>query len=170
MGLIMLPLMLLGWLFGGPNGWKVFPGASDAIGIKKIVDDVVKDTCGIALVGLFSGVALMLIGALVGADGTLATALAENDSGYLMDSLSLGNNSLTGVVFAGLFIGMFMHAVPALTDKLFDGFKTPDIRTLQESLEKFVKNAAQQAANKIKMPTKSSGGPHPPSGGSTSAP
>lgn len=118
MDLIMLPLMLMGWLF---KGWKIFPGGGGK-SIATIIDDVVKGTLGIAVVGVFVTFALMFLNAVFGKWGgadALGAAIASGDATILMDGLMMRNDSLITIVMMGVFIAMFMLAIPTLTKNLF---------------------------------------------------
>lgn len=118
--LVMLPFFLLGWLF---SEWGIFPKGANGKGIRNIIDDAVKNTCGLALVGLFTGFAVLFLSEAVGdIDGqnALITAIQNNDSIFLMDGLTMNNSSILNLVLSGLFIGMFMNSVPNLIEKLFD--------------------------------------------------
>lgn len=118
MDLIMLPLMLLSWLF---KDWKIFP-QSGAKSIMSIINDVVTGTVGIALIGVFVTFATMLLNAIFGNwDGAtrLTAALAQNDSSILMDGLMLRNDSVIVILMMGVFFAMFMTMIPALIKTLF---------------------------------------------------
>ncbi|MDR2268721.1 MAG: hypothetical protein LBD94_00880 [Rickettsiales bacterium] len=147
--LLMLPLFLLGWLF---NKWNIFPNGG-AKGVKEIVDEVVKNTCGIALVGLFAGFAILFLNGVIGAangiDG-LITALKDNNSDYLMESLMFNNDSLIVVILAGIFIGMFMNAVPVLVKKLFNNVEIPEAEKLQTAISTILKNTYKGIKGKVK--------------------
>ncbi|MBD5388999.1 hypothetical protein HDR63_01965 [bacterium] len=118
MDLIMLPLFLLGWLF---SGWKLIPGGGGK-SILDIINDTVKSTVGIALVGVFLTFAIMFLNAVFGhwqGAAALATAMAQNDPTILMDGLMLHNDSLITIILMGLFIAMFMNMIPKLVNMLF---------------------------------------------------
>ncbi len=117
MDLIMLPLMLLMWLF--PN-W-IFPQSGRTIG--RMFDDVVKGTLGIAMTGVFLTFAIMFINSIFGqwrGASRLVAAIAQNDSTLLMDGLMMRNDSLITIILMGLFIAMFMTMIPALIKTLFN--------------------------------------------------
>ncbi|MDR0741168.1 MAG: hypothetical protein LBF28_00130 [Rickettsiales bacterium] len=124
MDLIMLPLMLLSWLFGG---WKIFPQGGKTI--QSIINDVVQKTAGVALIGVFVSFAVIFLNSVFGkwrgADA-LRVALENNDSTILMDGLLMNNDSLITVVLIGLFIAMFMTMIPALIKSLFANVAIPD--------------------------------------------
>ncbi|MBQ5700317.1 MAG: hypothetical protein IIV74_03425 [Alphaproteobacteria bacterium] len=116
--LIMLPLMLLAWLF---KGWKIsLAGAGKTI--REIIDYVVSGTLGLAITGVFVAFAIMFLNAIFGDwDGAaaLTTALTNNDSKFLMDALMMRNDSLVTIILMGIFIAMFMTMIPALAKTLF---------------------------------------------------
>lgn len=124
--LIMLPFMLLAWLF---SGWKVFPQNSKDT-IQRIVNDVVSGTLGVAMTGIFVTFAIMFLNAAFGSfegASALSAALAQNDSTILMDGLMMQNNALITIILMGIFMAMFMIMIPALVKTLFnvtmpDGF------------------------------------------------
>ena len=117
--LIMLPLMLLAWLF---KGWKIsLAGAGKTI--RGIIDSVISGTLGLAVTGIFVAFAIMFLNAIFGdwAGGTaLTTALTNNDSKFLIDALMLRNDSLVTIVLMGIFLVMFMTMIPALSKSLFN--------------------------------------------------
>lgn len=106
MDLIMLPLMLMSWLF---SGWKIMPNGKK--NIQTIINDVVSGTLGIAAVGVFVTFSVMFLNAVFGAypgAGRLAAAIEQNDSTILMDGLMLQNDSFITILLMGIFISMFM--------------------------------------------------------------
>ena len=118
MDLIMLPLMLLSWLFGD---WKLLPGGKKSI--QTIIDDVISGTLGIAMVGVFITFATMFLNAAFGnwaGAGTLAAAIANNDSQVIMNGITMHNDSLVIIILMGVFIAMFMTMIPALIKTLFN--------------------------------------------------
>lgn len=118
MDLIMLPLMLLSWLF---SGWAIFP--SGGKNIRQIINDVVSGTLGIAMTGVFVTFSIMFLNAVFGnwqGASALAAAMEANDSKILMDGLMMNNDSLVTVVLMGIFISMFMTMIPALSKTLFN--------------------------------------------------
>jgi len=118
MDLIMLPLMLLSWLF---SGWAIFP--SGGRNIRQIINDVVSGTLGIAMTGVFVTFSIMFLNAVFGSwqgASTLAAALEANDSHILMDGLMMNNDTLVTVILMGIFISMFMTMIPALSKTLFN--------------------------------------------------
>lgn len=118
MDLVMLPLMLLAWLF---KGWKIsLEGAGKSI--RAIIDDVVSGTLGLAITGVFVSLSVMFLNAVFGDWGganTLQTALEKNDSHILMDALMMRNDSLITIVLMGVFMAMFMTSIPALAKTFF---------------------------------------------------
>lgn len=124
MDLIMLPFMLLSWLF---KDWNIFPkGGKD---VKGIIDDVVKNTLGIAMIGVFVSFAIIFLNSVFGSwNGmpALQAALANNDSTILMDGLVMANDSIITLILMGLFIAMFMTMIPALIKTLFANVAIPD--------------------------------------------
>ena len=123
MDLIMLPLMLLAWLF---KGWPIFPNGGG--NIRSIIDDVVRATAGIAMVGVFVTFSIMFLNAVFGqwaGASRLAVALAQNDSTLLIDGLMMRNDSLITIILMGIFIAMFMTSIPALVKALFANVNIP---------------------------------------------
>lgn len=123
MDLIMIPLMLLSWLF---KGWPIFPNGGKSI--QAIVNDVVKGTAGIAMVGVFITFAVMFLNAVFGhwhGASRLVAALAQNDSRILMDGLMMRNDSLITIILMGIFIAMFMTMIPTLVKTLFANVNIP---------------------------------------------
>ncbi|MBR1380337.1 MAG: hypothetical protein IJ560_01995 [Alphaproteobacteria bacterium] len=116
--LIMLPLMLLSWLF---QDWKIFPQGKK--NIRKIIDDVVQGTVGIAMTCVMLIFMLMFLDAVAGGwnnTGGLLTAIEQNDSSILMDGLMMQNDSLVTMILMGLFFFMFMSMIPALVKTFFN--------------------------------------------------
>ena len=123
MDLIMLPFMLMSWLF---KGWGIFPNGGR--NIKNMINDVVRATAGIAMVGVFITFAVMFLNAVFGRwDGAdrLALALSENDATILMDGLMMRNDSIITILLMGIFIAMFMTMIPALVKTLFAQVEIP---------------------------------------------
>lgn len=119
MDLVMLPLMLLAWLF---KGWKISL-AGVGTSLKSMIDNVISATLGIAVTGVFVSFAIMFLHAVFGdwaGAGALNTALTQNDSKFLMDALLMKNDSLVTVILMGLFMAMFMTMIPALVKTLFN--------------------------------------------------
>jgi len=172
LNLVMLPLMLLGWLF---EKWGLFPGGVKGKGIKGIIDDIVKNTCGIALVGIFIGFALMFLNSMIGRSGgldALTEAIKNNSARQLMNALQSNNKSLFVLILSGLFIGAFMNAIPNLVTKLFKNVHIPDTEKIQNAVGTLVVNTANSIGNKIKALMgggESGGGSSGGSGGSGSS-
>ena len=123
MDLIMLPLMLLSWLF---SGWPIFPNGGG--NIRSIIDDVVRATAGVAMVGVFVTFSVMFLNAVFGqwqGASRLAAALQANDSSLLMDGLMMRNDSFITIILMGIFIAMFMTSIPALVKALFANVSIP---------------------------------------------
>ena len=119
MDLIMLPLTLMSWVFGG---WKIFPSNSKK-NIESIINDVVSGALGIAATGIFVTFGIMFINAIFGRwNGAtrLAAAIAQNDSKLLIDGLMMRNDSLVTIILMGLFLAMFMTMIPTLSRTLFN--------------------------------------------------
>ena len=116
--MVMLPLMLLGWLF---KGWKIsLPGAGKTI--RTIIDNVINGTLGLSVTCIMIAFSIMFLHAVFGdwlGAPALTTALTQNDSKFLMDALMLRNDSLVTVVLMGIFIAMFMTMIPTLAKTLF---------------------------------------------------
>lgn len=124
MDLIMLPLILIAWLF---SGWKITEFGNQSI--KSIIDDVIKNTVGIAMFAIFITFAILFLNAVFGGwqgASALATAIANNDAFVLMDGLLMNNDSLITIVLMGLFIAMFMNMIPPLVKSLFDKVAIPE--------------------------------------------
>ncbi len=138
--LIMLPLMLMSWLF---QGWAIFPNGGK--NIKGMLDNVIKSTVGIAMVGVFITFSVMFLNAVFGqwrgAD-RLATALAENDPTILLDGLMMRNDSIITILLMGIFIAMFMTMIPTLVKTLFSQVKIPEdfYKTTKNNLDTMWKN------------------------------
>ena len=118
--LVMLPLMLMAWMFDKDN-FAIFPQGGKTI--RGMIDDVIKAIVGIAITVVFLTFSVMFLNALFeNANGVsaLQQAIFQNDSKIFMDGLMLRNNSLVLVVLIGLFIAMFMTMIPQLTELLFN--------------------------------------------------
>ncbi len=116
--LIMLPLMLLSWLF---KGWdKIFP--KGARNIQSMIDDVITGTVGIAMTVVFLVFGLSFLDAIVGNVGgisRIAESLATGDSKILMDGLMLRDGGLLSIIMLGAFFAIFMTSIPNLVKTLF---------------------------------------------------
>lgn len=139
--LAMLPLMLLGWLF---SGWKIsLAGAGKTI--RGIIDYVISGTLGLAITGVFVAFAIMFLNAIFGdwsGAAALSTAMANNDSKFLMDALMMRNDSLVTIILMGIFIAMFMTMIPALAKTLFNvQISTDFYDTTKNNLDILWKNA-----------------------------
>lgn len=117
--LIMLPLMLMAWMFD-EEAFAIFPKGGRTI--REMIDDVIKAVVGIALTVVFLTFSIMFLNAAFGGWGganILATAIAQNDSKILMDGLLLQNDSIITAILMGIFIAMFMTMIPQLTNMVF---------------------------------------------------
>ena len=117
--LIMLPLMLMAWMFDDEN-FRLFPSGGRTI--RDMINDVVKGVVGIALTIVFLTFSIMFLNAAFGSwagANILQNAIANNDSKILMDGLVFANDSIVVVVLMGIFIAMFMTMIPQLTNLLF---------------------------------------------------
>ncbi len=116
---VMLPLMLLSWLF---KGWdKIFPKGGKTI--QKMIDDVITGAVGIAMTVVFLIFGLSFLDAIVGqVDGVsrIATAIATGDSKILMDGLMLRDGGLLSIIMLGAFFAVFMTSIPNLIKTLFN--------------------------------------------------
>lgn len=120
MDLVMLPLMLMAWMFD-EDGFAIFPKGGRTI--RQMIDDVIKAIVGIALTVVFLTLSIMFMNALFeNANGvnTLQQAITQNNSKILMDGLLLRNSSLILIVLIGIFIAMFMTMIPQLTKMIFN--------------------------------------------------
>lgn len=118
MDLIMVPLMMLSWLF---KDWKIFPQGGGK-NLRAIIDDVVQGAAGIAMVGVFVTFAVMFLNAIFGrwnGASRLVESLAQNDSTILIDGLMFRNESFITMIMMGVFMAMFMVMIPALVKTLF---------------------------------------------------
>lgn len=119
MDLIMLPLMLMAWMFDDDN-FAIFPKGGRTI--RQMIDDVVKAMVGIALTVVFLTFSVMFLNAVFGVwpgANRISTALIQNDSKIFLDGLMMQNDSIVTVVLMGIFIAMFMTMIPQLTNMLF---------------------------------------------------
>lgn len=117
--LVMLPMMMLAWLF---KGWKVVEIPSAGKTIQKIVNETVNGTLKLAVTGVFVTFAVMFLNAIFGdwqGQSVLITAIEQNDSKFLMDALMLRNDSLITIALMGIFIAMFMTMIPKLSNTFF---------------------------------------------------
>jgi hypothetical protein len=119
MDLIMLPLMLMAWMFDDDN-FAIFPKGGQTI--RKMIDDCLKAVVGIALTVVFLTFSIMFLNAAFGSwtgANRLQEAIINNDSKYLMDALLMQNDSIVTVILMGIFIAMFMTMIPQLSSMLF---------------------------------------------------
>lgn len=117
--LVMLPLMLMSWMFDNED-FALFPKGGRTIRV--MIDDVIKAVVGIALTIVFLTFSIMFLNAAFGSwegANVLEQAIANNDSKILMDGLVFHNDSLITVVLMGIFIAMFMTMIPQLSSMLF---------------------------------------------------
>ncbi len=149
--LIMLPLMLLSWLF---SGWKIsLQGAGKTI--RGIIDSIIDGALGLAMTGIFLSFALMFLDAMFSdwkGINMLEKAISEGGTKgaeILMDALMLRNDSLITIALFGLFVAMTMTSIPALSKTLFnvtisdDFYKTAksNADTLWKGVKNFLKKA-----------------------------
>jgi len=119
MDLIMLPLMLMAWMFD-EDDFAIFPKGGRTI--RQMIDDVIKAVVGIALTVVFLTFSIMFLNAAFGdwnGANLLQQAIENNDSKTLMDGLLMNNDSIVTVILMGIFIAMFMTMIPKLTSMLF---------------------------------------------------
>ena len=148
--LVMLPLMLLAWLF---KGWAIsLKGAGKSI--RSIIDNVISATLGIAITGVFLSFAIMFLNAIFGdwaGASTLATAMSAGDSEgskILMDALMMRNDSLITIIMMGIFISMFMTMIPALAKSIFNiQISSEYYESAQKNLEKLWENIKKTYEN-----------------------
>lgn len=122
MDLIMLPLMLLSWLF---KGWAItLKGAGTTI--RGIIDNIISATLGVAVISIFISFATMFLNAAFGEwngmDVLIQAFNTSDSSGYeiIKNAIEMKNDSLITVLLMGLFLAMFMVATPALVKTLFN--------------------------------------------------
>lgn len=119
MDFIMLPLMLMAWMFDDDN-FAIFPKGGRTI--REMINDVIKAVVGIALTVVFLAFSIMFLNAAFGSwagANRLQEALVQNDSQIFLDGLMMQNDSLITVILMGIFIAMFMTMIPQLTAMLF---------------------------------------------------
>lgn len=119
MDFIMLPLMLLAWLF---KGWKI---SLEGVGntLKSMIDNVISATLGIAMTGIFVSFAIMCVNALFGninGFSEVKKAFDQNDSKMLINSLVANQDVLINIILMGVFMAMFMTMIPTLIKTLFN--------------------------------------------------
>lgn len=148
--LVMLPLMLLAWLF---NGWAIsLQGAGKSI--RKIIDDVISATLGIAITGVFIAFSIMFLNAIFGdwaGASVLSTAMTSSESEgakILMDALMMRNDSLITIIMMGIFISMFMNMIPALSKAIFNiQISSEYYESAKKDLEKLWENVKKTYEN-----------------------
>lgn len=119
MDLVMLPLILLSWLF---SDWKIINKTKT---LREIVDDVITGVVGITMTCIFAVFAIKFLEYIFGDfDGfkNLTEMLLSDSSDTaekLMDALMLRNDSLINLVLMGIFMAMFMTSIPQLIKTLF---------------------------------------------------
>jgi hypothetical protein len=119
MDLIMLPLMLMAWMFDDDN-FAIFPKGGRTI--RQMIDDVIKAMVGIALTVVFLTFSIIFLNAAFGSwDGAnrIQMALTQNDSKIFLDGMVMQNDSIVTIILMGVFIAMFMTMIPQLTSMLF---------------------------------------------------
>ena len=150
MDLVMLPLMLMAWMFD-EDEFKIFPQGGQTI--RKMIDDVIKAVVGIALTVVFLTFSILFINAAFGAwsgANLLQQAINNPDSKVatqtLLNGLMMQNDSLITVILMGIFIAMFMTMIPQLTDMLFK-IKISDkyYQTAKKDLDTMWKNLKKWA-------------------------
>lgn len=147
MDLIMLPFMLMSWMFDDEN-FAIFPKGGRTI--RQMIEDVIKAVVGIALTIVLLTFSIMFINATFGSwsgANILEQAIQKNDSKILIDGLLMQNDSIITVVLMGIFIAMFMTMIPQISsmlfkvqtsDKYYKTMKT-DLDTMWENLKKIHK-------------------------------
>jgi len=119
MDLVMLPLMLMSWMFDDEN-FAIFPKGGRTI--RQMIDDVIKAIVGIALTMVFLTFSVMFLNAAFSDSSgvsTLYQAIQADDPEILVNGLLLQNNSIITAVLMGIFIAMFMTMIPQLSSMLF---------------------------------------------------
>ena len=120
---IMLPLMLLGWLF---KDWKITAALNGGKNMQGMIDDVIKGAVGIAMTIVFLIFGLMFLDAILGDIGgisRIAAAVTAGDSEsskILLDGLMLRDDGLITIILLGAFFMMFMTSIPALIKTIFN--------------------------------------------------
>ena len=124
MDLIMLPLMLLSWLFDDDN-FAIFPKGGRTI--RQMIDDVVQAMVGIGLTVIFLTFSVMFLNVAFGQwsgaqslQQAIMSADSQTGAKLLMDGMLMQNDSLVTVILMGIFIAMFMTMIPQLTSMLFN--------------------------------------------------
>ena len=120
MDLIMLPLMLMSWMFDDDD-FAIFPKGGQTI--RNMIDDVIKAIVGIAITVVSVTFSIMFLNAAFGSWGganRLQEAITQNDSEIFLQGMLLQNDSLITIILMGIFIAMFMTMIPQLTQMLFN--------------------------------------------------
>lgn len=124
MDLIMLPLMLMAWMFD-EDEFAIFPKGGKTI--RQMIDDFIKAIVGIGLTVVFLTFSIMFLNAAFGGwtgGNLLLQSFMQPDSQItskmLIDGLFLQNDSIIVVILMGIFIAMFMTMIPQLSAKLFN--------------------------------------------------
>lgn len=145
MDLIMLPLMLMSWVFDEDN-FAIFPKGGRTI--RQMIDDVVKGVIGIALTVVFLGFSVIFFNVAFGhweGAENLKKVIENGDWQILIDGLMMKNDSFITVILMGVFLAMFLTMIPQLTnmlfkikisDKYYDTAKK-DVNLAWENLKKF---------------------------------
>ena len=117
---VMLPLMLLGWLF---KDWKIASALNGGKNIRGMIDNIITGAVGIAMTVVFLMFGMMFLDVIIGNIGGLSrvsASIAENDSKILMDGLMLRDDSLITIIMLGAFFMVFMTSIPALIKTIFN--------------------------------------------------
>ena len=142
--LVMLPLMLLAWLF---KGWAIsLDGAGKTI--RGIIDDVINGALGLGLTGVFIGFSMQMLDKLVDKSTdaeSLIEVIKNNDTDAVVNSVLLNDSGFISMLLIGAFIAMFMSSIPALAKTLFN------VEISQEFYEDAKNNAKKMWANSKKM-------------------
>lgn len=148
MDFLLLPLLLLGWLF---QKNPVFPVKESDI--QTIIDKLIKNTAGIAVVGIFTTFSLFFLNALFSPNNPraniIATAFQNNDPEIFMNGVALENNSIMMMIFIGIFLTMFMTSIPTLVNELFKTVGIP--KEYYEKAKQNMKTANDNIKNMIKL-------------------
>lgn len=115
--LVMLPLMLLSWLF---KGWAIsLEGAGKTI--RGIIDDVINGALGLGLTGVFVTFGINLLDTVVrkATGSTVLDIINDNNTAAVANSV-LNGDSYISLLLVGAFIAMFMSSIPALAKTLFN--------------------------------------------------
>ena len=117
--LVMLPLMLLAWLF---KGWAIsLDGAGKTI--RGIIDDVINGALGLGLTGVFISFCIKILDKFFDSSTGIVTAIdliKANNTDKLVDTVLNGDSGFVSMLLMGAFIAMFMSSIPALAKTLFN--------------------------------------------------